>query len=76
MSSLLLVMSKPRKDWSFEELIKEKQIIDGKWFGFSSLQGYRPSMEDVHQHLIHLGDHDSWKQYSYFSIFDGHSGLP
>ncbi|CAF3621463.1 unnamed protein product [Rotaria sp. Silwood1] len=57
-----------------DQLSQNKEIIDGKWFGFSSIQGHRPSMEDFHQHLTHLADHHLWKKYSYFSIFDGHSG--
>ncbi|CAF1503623.1 unnamed protein product [Rotaria sordida] len=59
---------------SDDQLLKDKQIIDGKWFGSSSMQGCRPSMEDFHQHLTYLSNHYLWKQYSYFSIFDGHSG--
>ncbi|CAF1378459.1 unnamed protein product, partial [Rotaria sordida] len=39
---------------SDDQLLKDKQIIDGKWFGFSSMQGRRPSMEDFHQHLTYL----------------------
>lgn len=53
----------------------DQDTFDGKWFGFSSMQGRRPSMEDCHQHLIHLDDHHLWKKYSYFAIFDGHSGI-
>ena len=59
---------------SSDQPLTEKEMIDGKWFGFSSMQGYRPSMEDCHQHLTHLDDDQRWKKYSYFAIFDGHSG--
>ena len=55
--------------------ITDKETIDGHSFGFSCMQGYRPSMEDCHQHLKHLDDHYLWKKYSYFAIFDGHSGI-
>ncbi|CAF4610119.1 unnamed protein product [Rotaria sp. Silwood1] len=42
---------------SLDQLSKDKEKIDGKWFGFCSMQGYRPSMENFHQHLKHLDDH-------------------
>ena len=70
-------MSKKNKENECDDYPSTNQdTFDGKWFGFSSMQGRRASMEDCHQHLIHLDDdHHAWKKYSYFAIFDGHSGI-
>ncbi|CAF1005926.1 unnamed protein product [Adineta ricciae] len=41
---------------------------------FSTMQGWRASMEDRHKHLLNF-DNRSWKLWSYFAIFDGHNGV-
>ena len=38
----------------------------------SSMQGWRVSMEDAHQHILHLSPEDP--KASYFGVFDGHGG--
>lgn len=62
MSSLFL--DQPRTD---------KELEHGDSFGFAAMQGWRSSAEDRHKHLIPFDDH-AWKLWSYFAIFDGHSG--
>jgi hypothetical protein len=57
-------LDKPRLD---------KTLIHGSTFTFAAVQGWRSSMEDTHKHLIPF-DNQSWKLWSYFSIFDGHNG--
>ncbi|CAF1277877.1 unnamed protein product [Adineta ricciae] len=52
----------------------EKTILRGPIFAFTSMQGWRSTMEDCHKHLIPLDNH-SWKLWSYFAIFDGHNGI-
>ena len=51
----------------------EKFILSQSTFTFASMQGWRSTMEDKNKHLIPF-DHQSWKLWSYFSIFDGHNG--
>jgi len=51
-----------------------KELDHGESFAFGGMQGWRKSNEDFHKHLIPMNDH-SWKNWSYFSIFDGHNGL-
>jgi len=38
----------------------------------SSMQGWRVSMEDAHQHILELSPEDA--SASYFAVFDGHGG--
>lgn len=44
----------------------------GLRYGFSSMQGWRPEMEDAHDIKVGLGyGLDDW---SFFAVFDGHAG--
>jgi serine/threonine protein phosphatase PrpC len=52
----------------------KKELDHGQSFAFGGMQGWRKSNEDFHKHLVPI-DQNSWKLWSYFSIFDGHNGL-
>ena len=41
-------------------------------WGFSSMQGWRPRMEDSHFALAHLGG--DWADTAAFAVLDGHGG--
>ncbi len=51
----------------------KKELEHGESFAFCGIQGWRKSNEDFHKHLIPINQ-QSWKLWSYFSIFDGHNG--
>jgi len=59
---------------SFNKSCTKKELIDDKSFGFGAMQGCRHSMEDYHKHLIPF-DSQSWNDWSFFAIFDGHAGM-
>jgi len=52
----------------------EKELEHGESFAYGGMQGWRRSNEDFHKHLFPI-DHQSWKLWSYFAIFDGHNGF-
>jgi protein phosphatase PTC2/3 len=43
------------------------------YFGASSMQGWRVSMEDAHSAVLDL-DPDSPRRIAWFAVFDGHGG--
>ena len=59
-----LFLNKPKRD---------KEVIRGSTFAFAAMQGWRATMEDEHKHLLPLNN-QTWKRWSFFTIFDGHHG--
>ena len=59
-------------DKPITEKYNDSNCRQGIRYGLSSMQGWRPSMEDDHSALISiptLGNNISW-----FAVFDGHNG--
>jgi protein phosphatase PTC2/3 len=44
------------------------------YFGVSSMQGWRVSMEDAHSAVLDL-DPESNRRIAFFAVYDGHGGL-
>ncbi|KAI6190710.1 PPM-type phosphatase domain-containing protein [Aphelenchoides bicaudatus] len=55
---------------------KTNDTGDGKDFKYvvASMQGWRTDMEDAHQVKVGLSEHDVFKSWSFFAVFDGHAG--
>ncbi|CAF4232974.1 unnamed protein product, partial [Rotaria sordida] len=51
----------------------KKELYGNELFGFGSMQGWRKTNEDFSKYLI-LFDNYLWKDWAFFSIFDGHNG--
>jgi protein phosphatase PTC2/3 len=47
---------------------------DRYYFGVSSMQGWRVSMEDAHSAVLDMAP-DSGKRVAWFAVFDGHGGI-
>ena len=48
---------------------------DGRlYFGVSSMQGWRISMEDAHAAVLDMAP-DSDRRIAWFAVFDGHGGI-
>ena len=44
------------------------------YFGVSSMQGWRISMEDAHSALLNMAP-DSDRHIAWFAVYDGHGGI-
>ena len=56
--------------------IKNSESGEDEWlyYGISSMQGWRVSMEDAHSAVLNL-DPDGKKRIAWFAVYDGHGGL-
>ena len=45
------------------------------YYGISSMQGWRVSMEDAHSAVLDMAP-ESNKRIAWFAVYDGHGGLP
>jgi protein phosphatase PTC2/3 len=48
---------------------------DGRhYYGVSSMQGWRVSMEDAHTAVLNMAP-ETGKRIAFFAVFDGHGGI-